>query len=518
MRLPLCLAFSTAIASLLGTLPRGASAQIAAPVRVESGLLSGVSGSDPSVRVYKGVPFARPPIGELRWRPPQPTAHWDGVRKADRFGPSAMQPDTGAFGPWTREFIFGNEVSEDCLYLNIWTAAQDAKAKRPVLVYIHGGGFSGGSGEVAVYDGEELAKKGLIVVTINYRLGALGFLTHPELTRESDHYASGNYGLLDQVAALQWIRKNIAAFGGDPGRVAIAGQSAGAVSVHLLTASPLARGLFQRAIAESGFGPARYFTGTRDSAEQNGVKFARQKGARTLKELRALPAAELISAGPGIRFGPVVDGYFLPDDAQTMFEKGRRNDVPTLIGINADEGSSNSAYGKVKVDAFRSRARQRYGNRAEEFLKLYPVESDAAAGSAEKAADRDRGVVSLAAWAEEREKTAKSKTYLYFFARAIPWPQHPEFGAFHTGEVPYIFRNLKKLERPWEPADRKLADIVSSYWVNFAATGDPNREGLPIWPAFDSKEPRLMRLDAASAAMGLPELAKRDLFTKTLND
>lgn len=496
---------------LLAALP-AARAQRMEPVRVESGLLAGVSGKDNAVRVFKGVPFAAPPVGDLRWRPPQPPARWEGVRNADRFGPSAMQPDLGEFGPWTKEFLFGNEVSEDCLYLNVWTAAQSAGEKRPVLVYIHGGAFTGGSGEVAVYDGEALAKKGLAVVTINYRLGVLGFLAHPELTQESPQRASGNYGLLDQVAALQWVQRNIAAFGGDPGNVTIAGQSAGAASVHFLTASPLAKGLFHRAIAQSGSGVGRGFTRSREAAEQDGQKFAAGKGAHSLAQLRSIPAKDLITAGSPFRFGPVADGWFLPEDVTRIFAQGRQNDVPTLTGLNADEGSASPTYGKISADAFQKQAQQRYGDEAAAFLQLYPADSDARAGGEQKRSERDQSMVSMALWAANRAKTARTQAFLYFFDRAIPWPQHPEFGAFHTSEVPYVFDNLALLDRPWEAADRKAAEVISAYWVNFARQGDPNGRGLPRWPAFDAKNIRFLRLNAKPTSMPLPDKARRDFF------
>lgn len=517
--MPESLCWLPLLAVLFLTIPAPvAAAQIAEPVHVEGGLLSGVSGTDPSVRVFKGVPFAAPPVGDLRWRPPQPPASWEGVRKAARFGPSAMQAHTGAFGPWTKEFIFGNEVSEDCLYLNVWTAAEHADEKRPVLVYIHGGAFTGGSGEVAVYDGEELAKKGLVVVTINYRLGVLGFLAHPELTKESRHNASGNYGLLDQVAALRWIQKNITAFGGDPNRVTISGQSAGAASVHLLTASPLAKGLFHRAIAQSGSGVARGPMRRREGAEQDGVKFAEAKGARSLAELRALSAKDLIASvsGSAFRFSPVIDSWFLPDEVTAIFARGRQNDVPTLTGLNADEGSASPAYGKMKADAFQKQAQQRHGDRAETFLKLYPADTDEQAALSQKQSERDQGLVSMALWAANRAKTAKTKAYLYYFDRAIPWPAHPEYGAFHTSEVPYVFHNLKILDRPWEAVDHTLAEMISSYWVHFAAAGDPNGRGLPKWPASEGKSVVFMRLGEKPGPMFLPDKARYELFEAVL--
>lgn len=496
------------------------SMQIAEPVRVESGLLSGIPGSDPSVRVFKGIPFAAPPVGDLRWRPPQPVKPWKGIRKADRFGPSAMQSNTGPFGPWTKEFIFENAVSEDCLYLNVWTAAKKANAKQPVLVYIHGGAFTGGSGDVALYNGEELAKRGLLIVTINYRLGVLGFLAHPELTKESNHNASGNYGLLDQVAALQWVHNNIAGFGGNPNNVTIAGQSAGAASVHLLTASPLAKGLFQRAIAESGSGVWES-TQPRTTAEQNGLKFAQEKGSDSIAKLRSLPVKDLLATSlvqHPFRFGPVVDGWFLPAKVTDIFAKSEQNDVPTLTGLNADEGSFYSNYGRLNANAFQKQAHDRYGEKAEAFLKLYPASSNEETEASQKTSERDQGIIAAFLWAGIRARTARTKAYLYYFARAIPWPEHPEFGAFHTSEVPYVFHNLYLLDRPWEQADRQVADTVSAYWINFATKGDPNGRGLPRWPAFDFKNIRLMRLDKLPFPMLLPDKAKREFFTDILLD
>lgn len=403
-----------------------------------------------------------------------------------------------------------NEASEDCLSLNVWTAAKGTSEKRPVLVWIHGGAFYEGSGEIITYDGEELAKKGLIVVTINYRLGIFGFFTHPELTKESPQHASGNYGLLDCVAALQWVQKNIAAFGGDPSRVTIAGQSAGAAAVHTLTASPLAKGLFHRAIAESGSGIGRR---TKDlpAAEQDGVKWAEAKGATSLKELRAKPAADLMG---GARFGPVVDGWFLPADTAAIFAQGKQNDVPTMTGLTADEGSSAPTYGKIKADEFTKQTQQRFGAQAEVFLKLYPSNDQTQSGLSQKQSARDQGLVSMYLWATERAKTAKAKAYTYFFTRGIPWPEHPEFAAFHTGDVPYFFANLKHLNRPWESVDRRLSETVSAYWVNFAKTGNPNGKGLANWLAFDAAQAVTMELGEKIGARSVAEKVKQDFFTQ----
>ena len=341
-----CFCFLT----ILAFAPNRAAA-VNGTVKVASGSLEGTTMTS-GIRVFKGLPYAAPPVGDLRWRPPQPPAKWNGVRKADKFSDSCMQALTRSRNPWTKEFMVQNEASEDCLCLNVWTGAKAATEKRPVLVWMHGGGFNEGSGEIITYDGEELAKKGLIVVTINYRLGIFGFYTHPELTKESPQHASGNYGLLDCVAALEWVQKNIAAFGGDPSRVTIAGQSAGAMAVHALTASPLAKGLFHRAIAESGSGVGRR-TKELAASEQDGVKWAEAKGATSLQALRAKPAADLMG---GARFAPVVDGWFLPADTAVIFANGKQNDVPMLTGLTADEGSSAPTYGKVKAEDFSKQA------------------------------------------------------------------------------------------------------------------------------------------------------------------
>lgn len=493
--------------ALFAFVPNRATA-VNGAVKTASGSLEGTATAS-GIRVFKGIPFAAPPVGDLRWRPPQPPAKWDGVRKADKFSDSCMQALRRSTFPWTKEFMVQNEASEDCLCLNVWTGAKASTTgseKRPVLVWIHGGAFNEGSGEIITYDGEELAKKGLIVVTINYRLGVFGFFTHPELTKESPQHASGNYGLLDCVAALEWVQKNIAAFGGDPSRVTIAGQSAGAMAVHALTASPLAKGLFQRAIAESGSSVVRR---TRELAasEQDGVKWAADKGATSLKELRAKPAADLMG---GARFSPVVDGWFLLADPLATIAQGKHNDVPTMTGLTADEGSASPTYGKVKADEFAKQSQQRFGD---DFLKLYPSNDQTQSSLSQKQSARDQGLVAMYLWASERAKTSKTKAFTYYFTRGIPWPEHPEFGAFHTGDVPYFFANLKHLNRPWEAVDRKLADTASSYWVNFAKTGDPNGKGLPNWPAFAAAQQVTMALGEKSGARPVAEKEKLAFFT-----
>ena len=483
------------------------------PVRIETGLVQGVPASDPSVTVYRGIPFAAAPIGELRWRPPQSAAAWDGVRKAEQFSAACIQDPVRSLGPWTQEYMHQGEYSEDCLYLNVWSARGAAGQKRPVLVWIYGGAFTGGSTAVALYDGEALARKGLVVVTMNYRVGVLGFLAHPELTAESEFHASGNYGLLDQVAALRWVQKNIAAFGGDPKRVTIGGQSAGAASVHILTASPLAKGLFQQAIAQSGSG-----LGNRDralsAAEAEGVKFVNAKGARSIKELRAMPATAVAPRVEGVPFrsSPVMDGWLLPDQMSATFARGKQNDVSTLTGWTADEGSFNQDYGKRTPPEFAREIRQRTGDLAVEFLKLYPATNQQQASESQKASARDQSLVSMFLWAKQRARTAKTRVYTYYWDHVPPGPNKDVYQAFHSAELPYVFNSLKRANRPWEAADRSIAETTSSYWANFVATGDPNGKGLSKWPAFDANDPVTMELGDRFAPRPIASPAAVRLF------
>ncbi len=478
---------------------RPAAAQGELEVRIDTGRLAGAAAKTPGVRVFKGIPFAAPPVGDLRWREPQPPAKWEGVRKADAFSAACVQFLGRSRPPWTEEFMAQEAASEDCLCLNVWTGAKSAGERRPVLVFFHGGAYQEGSGAVAIYDGESFAKRGLVLVTVNYRLGVFGFLAHPELSRESAHGASGNYGMLDQVAALQWVQRNIAAFGGDPARVTIAGQSAGAGSVHNLTASPLARGLFHRAIAQSGSSVAGLPMSTRAEAEAAGERFAQAAGARSLRALRALPADELLKvarqpASPPISFRPCVDGWFLPADIATLFRQGRQNDVPILTGLTADEGSAAPTYGRIRAADFQKQSRERYREMADAFLSLYPSATEEQAALAQKAGARERGLASMHFWGVERAKTNKSKIHTYYLTRGIPWPEQRQFAAFHTSDVPYVFGNLHLLKRPWEDVDRRLSDAMLGYWVNFATTGDPNGRGLPRWPAFDPAKAETMEL------------------------
>ena len=497
-----------------------------ATVTVSGGQLAGVTGRDAAVRVFKGIPTPRRPSDRAGGKRPSRRRRGPGSRRRS-VRPGCMQNVAGARLPWTEEFMHQGAVDEDCLYLNVWTPASRG-ARRPVFVYIYGGGFNEGSGSVAIYDGEALAKKGLVVVTVNYRVGVFGFLAHPELAAESPRAASGNYGLLDQVAALRWIQQNIAAFGGDPANVTIAGQSAGAMSVYLLTASPRTRGLFHRAIVQSGPGglasfgvaSARGLARARTPAAQAGVAFAKAHGAGSVQALRAQPARDLlapVAGAPPVRFGPVIDGWLLTDDVDTVYAKGWQQDVPLLTGMNADEGSAFGGYGKTTAAAFREQARTRFGDRADQFLSFIPRPATPTPARAQVRSAREGALVALQQLASERAATAKTPAFLYYFDRAIPWPEHPEYGAFHTGEVPYVFANLALLKRPWTAVDRRLADVMSWSWVRFATNGNPNALGLPSWPAFMPKTPEIMVLGAAPRARTLPDAAARTFFEIAAN-
>ena len=465
-----------------------AAAQTPAPpsnqVRVEQGLLAGITGAHPDVRVYRGIPFAAPPVGDLRWKAPQPPSSWPGVRQAAEFSNACWQTPYPPSASIYQSKL--PPLSEDCLYLNIWTAAKSAKDRLPVMVWIHGGGFTRGSGTTSAYDGGILARKGVVVVTINYRLGILGFFSHPALTAESNHHASGNYALLDQIAALQWVKKNIAAFGGNPDCVTIFGESAGSWAVNALMASPLAEGLFHRAIGESGgsFSSLK----TLAEAEKAGESLASSLGATddVLKSLRAKPPEELLKAATGETVRPSVDGWVLPQDIYSTFAQGKQNDVPLIVGNNADEGTTLAPQGaNIKADMFVAGVQQRYAGLADQFLKIYPASSDEEAVASFYAAYRDSVFGwEMRTWARLQTKTGHHPVYLYYFSRRPPGPQSQRIRAFHAADIPYVFGNFV-WPFPWEDTDRKLSDAITSYWVNFAATGNPNGAGLAKWPVYD---------------------------------
>jgi para-nitrobenzyl esterase len=500
---------------LLLAAPLSLYAALNQSIRIDSGVVSGVPGNDASITAFKGIPYAAPPVGNFRWRPPESPAAWKDTRRADHFSADCSQAQTGPRGPWGSEYMSPSAMkggsSEDCLYLNVWTAATNPHEKRPVIVWIHGGGFSSGSGCVPVYDGEGLAAKGVVMVTINYRLGVLGYLAHPDLTKESSHHASGNYGLLDIIAALQWVRNNIAAFGGDPNNVTTAGQSAGAFAINYLMASPLAKGLFHRAIAESGGA----FIGTLSlpQAEAAGIKLAQSEGASTIAELRA-KSADAVREGLGTmtRPVPIVDGYVVPSDVFSIFAEGRQNDVPLLLGWNSSDGVSFGA--PPKAAAFREQARRNFGGLADAFLRVFPAATDKEAAAsqhdlvrAQRFAWQDR------TWARLQGQTGKSKVFLYYFDRVAPGtPSQTRWGAFHSGEIPYALNTLNRWDRPFETADRKLANQMSTYWVNFATTGDPNGPGLPEWPAYSTKDERSIKLAGEVQTIATPQKKQLDFF------
>ena len=481
--------------------------QLSGAIRIEGGLISGVTDPKAAVVSFKGIPFAAPPVGDLRWKTPQPVKSWEGTRECKTFSASAMQAKPTPFLMWTAEFIAPAEpLSEDCLYLNVWTAAKSANEKRPVIVFIHGGAFTSGSGSVPVYDGAAMAQKGVVFVTINYRVGVFGFFSHPDLSRESASKTSGNYGLLDQIEALKWVKKNIAAFGGDPDRVTIAGQSAGAFSVNYLVASPLAKGLFQRAIAESGGAvlPTNPFAGTQNlkDAEQHGIEYARSLNAASIADLRSKSASEIMAVR--MNSSPIIDGYVIPEPLYKIFSAGKQNDVPVLMGWNADEGNFGGPI--QNAAAFRQSASKEFGEKAEEFLKLFPATSEAEAEKSQTdlSSLKTFGIQSYA-WMNFQNKTGKSPIFLYHFERKVPHgaDQKP-FGAFHTSEVPYAYNNLSMSNRPWQPTDYKLAETMSSYWANFAATGDPNGSGLPKWSVCSTNNLKVIRLDEKVELSDLP--------------
>jgi para-nitrobenzyl esterase len=481
-------------------------------VTVEGGTISGAPASEgEAVWVYKGIPYAAPPVGELRWRPPRPVEPWDGVRKATQFAPACMQPRRPAdsfYGQIVDEADAPHKLrmAEDCLYLNVWTAAPpDDRA--PVMVWIHGGGLSSGHGAEVTYDGIALARRGVVVVTINYRLGPFGYLAHALLSKESEHQASGNYGTLDQVAALEWVQKNIAAFGGEPKRVTIFGESAGSWSINHMMATPLAKGLFHGAIGQSGGGFGSFGSGSRFSGraykkaevEAAGERFAEAlvgpDASPSLEVLRSKTAEEVMAAmavpSRAFRISPNVDGWVFPDTIYNIFAAGAQNDVPVIVGSNADEGASlgGAARGPTTIGEYRKYARTEFGELADAFLAAYPAKSDEEArhGRIGSYTDQSFGW-EMRMWARMMD-TVSSKAYLYFFSRVAPSTDAERYGAFHAAEIIYVFNSIGKspypyANRDYDDTDRKLSNLMASYWVNFATRGNPNGDSMPEWPAY----------------------------------
>jgi para-nitrobenzyl esterase len=459
-----------------------ASAAISDPVKTDAGLLSGIAGTSADVRVFKGIPYAAPPVGPLRWKAPQPAAKWDGVREAAAFGPRCVQSGGGGGRAGAPP---PPPTSEDCLYVNVWTASASASAKLPVMVWSYGGAFTGGAGSLPGYDGEALAKKGVVFVTYNYRLGPFGFFSHPELSKESGRGASGNYGVMDLLAALKWVQKNIAAFGGDPGRVTIVGESAGAALESVLVGSKEGKGLYQRVIAESASwsGVRMEKMQTLAQAEQAGKNAAAKIGATSLADLRS-KSAEDIQKMPGGR--PMIDGWYVTEDLSATYAKGRQTDVDVLVGSNKDEAAF-PFFGVPKGTAseFAAQVKDRFGERSDAFLKIYPAGTDAESNAAQLASFRDEVAWNMRSWAASQSKQRKGKAYLYYFTKEPPANgSQPSRGAIHTAEIPYALGNAA---RNWTDADRALSETMTAYWVNFAANGNPNGKGLPVWPEFKAE-------------------------------
>ncbi|MBN7811133.1 carboxylesterase family protein [Algoriphagus sp. H41] len=481
-------------------------------VSVEGGMISGTSDSSGLVKIFKGIPFAAPPVGDLRWKAPQPVLPWEGVKACTDNPPAPMQNPPVPFFAWSEEFLIPKDpISEDCLYLNIWTAAEKSDEKRPVMVWIYGGGFSSGGNSVPLYDGTDLAKEGIVVVNLNYRVGMLGFFVHPDLSAESPDQTSGNYGILDQIAALEWVKKNIAQFGGDPDNVTIAGQSAGAFSVNALVVSPKAKGLFHKAIAQSGgmFNRGTGLVSGLKGAEERGKMLTDTLGI-TLADLRQLPADSLLKFPA--RFGTTIDGKVLPS-VRESFENGSFSDVPLLTGWNADDRVSGNP--PTTPAEFKANAKKQYGGRAGEYLELFPADSPEILAQTQNMMSGLFFGMQNYTWAKMQSEKGQNDAYVYYFTR-VP-PGEPNYGAFHSAEFSYALHTLRNWNRPFEQTDYDLEKTMSGYWLNFVKTGNPNGAGLPEWPVFDPANPMVNELGAEVKTRALPYWAQMK-FMESLND
>jgi para-nitrobenzyl esterase len=489
------------------------SPSLTTTVEVTGGTIEGVEKD--GIFSYKGIPFAAPPVGDLRWKPPAPVQPWTGVTKADAFGLACMQAANS----------MGNTapVCEDCLYLNVWTPAKNQGEKIPVIFWIHGGGFSGGSTSIPMYDGTGFAKKGVVFVSVAYRVGPFGFLAHPELSRESGK-GSGNYGLEDMIAGLEWVKENIARFGGDPSNVTIFGHSAGGMAVNMLAASPVTKGLFHRVICMSGgsFAPLQTsnqaVTGlgipSLGVAESSGEELLKVLGAADIKAARALSAEEIQKSIPGgmggMRFRPVADGYVIPSDLYSIYQARRFNDTPILVGNTSNELGSFRGSGSITAAQFEQQIRSQYGPHADAILGVYPHSTDAEAAKSSKEISRDSMFAwSTWTWARLQSEKGRGEAFEYYYDYHAPTAD----GAGHGSDVPYAFQTLTGgPQGAPKPEDLKLSDMISSYWVNFAKSGDPNGSGLPKWPAFAKKDPQVMVFDATPSARPVPNLEKLKAF------
>ncbi len=491
------------------------SPSLTTTVEVTGGTIEGIE--QDGIHSYKGIPFAEPPVGDLRWKAPVPVKPWTGVKKVDAFGPACMQAARA----------MGNTapVSEDCLYLNVWTPAKKTGEKLPVVFWIYGGGFSGGSTSTPMYDGTGFANKGVVLVSGAYRVGPFGFLAHPELSSESGK-GSGTYGLADMIAGLEWVQENIDRFGGDPSNVTIFGHSAGGMAVNMLAASPVAKGLFHRAICMSGGSFAPLQTSNQavtglgipalEVAESNGEQFLEKLGVADIKAARALGAEEIQNnlgggmGGGGFRFRPAADGYIVPTDLFSMYQEGRFNDTPILVGNTSDELGSFRGRGNITAAQFEEQIKSQYGPRADVILGAYPHSTDFEAAKSMKELSRDSTFAwSTWTWARLQSEKGKGKAFEYYYDYHAPNAD----GAGHGSDVPYAFQTLGGGPQGGpKPEDLKLSDMISSYWVNFAKSGDPNGPGLPEWPAFTEDDQKAMVFDAEPSARLVPNLDKLKAF------
>lgn len=490
-----------ALLALIVCMTACGSSPLTSTVEVTGGTVEGVA--EDEIISFKGISFAAPPVGDLRWKSPQPVVPWDGVKNVNAFAPGPMQ-DT-AFGA-----MLGGpqEVSEDCLYLNVWTGAKMVDEKRPVMVWIYGGGFGLGMTSTPTYDGANLAQKGVVLVSVAYRVGPMGFLAHPELSAESGK-GSGAYGIQDQIAGLKWVKDNIAQFGGDPSNVTIFGESAGGIAVSMLTASPMATGLFHRAISESG-GSMTPPRATLKTAEEQGKAYLSKLGADDIKAARALSAEEVQKNTQGMgNFWPVADGETVIANQYELFEAGEFNDTPILVGTNSDEGGL-FVNQPTTGEAFEKSIRSQYGASADAILEAYPHATDAEALRSSKDIMRETAFAwPTWAWATLQSRNGKNKAFVYYFDHRTP--ASPD-GAGHGSEISYVFANLASTGPMGAgsngPEDKALSDLISSYWINFATNGDPNDPDLPAWPAFDEKEQQVMFFNKDTSARPHPNLDK----------
>lgn len=507
-----CRIASLTLASLCLATVAGASAQVVSqtiandPVTIDSGKVAGKMLAS-GVKAYFGLPYAAAPVTDLRWREPQAVPRWDGVYNADRKGPECIQ----LLRRKDINHYFGEEAtSEDCLYMNIWAPGKAAAgAKLPVVVFIHGGGFTLGSSGMALYGGENVAAKGAVFVNFNYRLGILGFMAHPELTAESGRHASGNYGFLDQIAALRWIQRNITKFGGDPAKVTISGQSAGAASVIALVASPLGKGLFQRAVAMSGSDINNDQQPLAES-EKAGLDVQKVLGAKSIAEMRQLPADKIFVVQRDFQFGesgtvavkPNVDGYFMPDTMRNIFAAGKQNDVPMISGFTHDDISISPLRSVQSLAQFQAKAADIYGDKASRFLSLYPATTDAEAIAMGKLSAREammeKGSRNLG---KAYGRTGKAPFYMYVFSRVHPFnpavkvADNPQ-GAYHTSDVPYWFQtqealNMFRKTRLWDAAEQDMSARMLDSLLAFARTGNPATQAT-AWPQWTTANPQFI--------------------------